>query len=1142
MEEWERQLNEARIRLQGDAQQYEQGKALLGQVLAEAVGTVWGQRAQEMLSEVETPRPTPPDEEMRRWQLELASFVGLLDHRLPDFLRRLQAQPTRSVQLQPQVSSSVRRWLGALLPRVQTGLTPEEQLQLRQFSAAAQGLAACEELPEFGRLRRVLFQWQFEQTSAQVADALRRWALDEAWQALDALDPAPAGCRPELERLQAEIYQVAQLQQAVQELLRQLPADNAALLTVGSAAAPAASEPEPQAELGTRPEAGPETKPEVELDSWLDARLLSESLQKLQPYLVLERVPESWRARLTRAGGQGRTALQFFLQAQAQAALTLAGLREFQTEFQRLAPVLEQPREWFDPALAGLLRQVAQEAERAAGAEDLTALSSHWRQQAGGLPPAVAQVLNELVEELSQITSVWKALRSGEPFTGAPTQQLPVPLAMQGEMAKYGVWLSDMQAAFERLKTAVPLAGPELYQEELELAAEILAQAPEHRLARKLYSEAGRRRADYQLDAALAYWNIGEFKRLLESSGQNGLYARLAESTAELEQLADLARQPALATWQAAAVWWAHWRKANRQLAVARPDALQQALLEQEKLRRQQWYDALGALLVVEAPPQEYDEAAATLADEADDARMQAFRRSLLQRATTGRVGLYLRKQALEAAEEELRKLPPEQTETDQLRMQLALARARQAGGNALAELLWREWYKVQLFVREPYAVLLEALQHAWEMEDARALEKVRQILARVRASHDEAAEGALAELAEWERWLALEQQLLAQSAPRQLRDLRDWLRARATLPPELLQRRLEKLLRHWQRTGNTLLLAWAYQAFQPHAPALLPPADPTEQLRAESDRVAERVRQTLAQQPELTLTELQALRADLRNEEHRWRDLQDYLRLLPHTVRRVQYSTSFERTRATLEQALQLATEITRLQSADLRAESERVGTLRYQLRQLEDVALRAPLQQTLDRLAPLATLGFLELRLREAAEACGSADPRDVLALGYFDRLAQTLEHLMRQFTAAGAEGGAMWGLVTVEYETWVWQTARLLLPRPAAPELYRLVGLLRELEAEDAAFERALGQLLNSDTRPSVPAGGPFDPTQHMAYLDLLPRHAPRSRKTWLRFDRGAHTEPLWTILDRSRPHLPAWVRDYLNEGIPACASER
>lgn len=129
----------------------------------------------------------------------------------------------------------------------------------------------------------------------------------------------------------------------------------------------------------------------------------------------------------------------------------------------------------------------------------------------------------------------------------------------------------------------------------------------------------------------------------------------------------------------------------------------------------------------------------------------------------------------------------------------------------------------------------------------------------------------------------------------------------------------------------------------------------------------------------------------------------------------------------------------------------------------------------------------------------------------------------------------------VVSAEYESKIYREACVLLPVSGSCQLDRLVDVLEDLHAEELHFTEAISLLEDRERQPKVAWGGSFDPKPHLEYLALIPPQEPRSLKVYHRFER-ARRDTLKLILEapESRPHLPVWVLNYLDNGVPTCAS--
>ncbi|HKQ06944.1 MAG TPA: hypothetical protein VJ464_17575 [Blastocatellia bacterium] len=1107
MEAARQALAEAMIFRRGsDPAQRERSRELLRQIVREAEGTPQAKKAIILLGddfpESESPRDPELEELLTTWN----GIEGLTDHRLPDFLKRLEAYPGVAVPLRTEVVNRLRKWLSVALERV--GEQAEERPALNDFIAVASGVLAYEEIPEFMQLYDVLFHFRLQEIAAQVEEALRAWKVDEAQQTLDALGLVPDGFKAEIKRLQEEIDRVDHLRKGVNEWLSHFP--------------------------GSPP------------DSWTEVRLTVDLLQRAQACLATAPLPLERQRQLLEARDYWRATAQNFIRKQALVAVTLDALRQFWTQFASL-PLdearWEMDESWFQAGLAAITASLSREVDAAVTADDLMLLISRLRMHALGLPPMVGARVEEVAGQISQMAAVWKQMQRGEPFEfPAPEQgNLKLPPAFSHEAEQYRGWLDLVNAALSLFKseTSPPL---QVYENGLRVAEEVLSQLPHHALAEKLRAEAKRKIVNYHLDDALAHWDVSGFVELVERTAPGEIYTGLLANKKEMLALGDLTYRENFSTWRDAAKWWADWRASKSQFVGAKPDSLRLALLQQEEQRRTAWYAVLEALLKDELPPPEYQAAAASLDGETDP-NLETYRHDLLRQATIGRIKQSIRDGQFEQAELELADLPANSTEAVRLRTQLKVARARARGGGATAEVIYTEWQNMRAHVEGPHGILLETIQQVWEAGRQDWLAKLKRVLSQELSTNLKGADPAVAaDLTDWEVWLGIEQALLSTCLALDVKRLADYLRT--AKPDGLLNQRSQKLVSHWQAQKQTAMLAWSYQAFRRKGVNAGLSLDPAEDLVAETDGVAEQVLTRLVTESDLRRGDLESLYGLLKQEEKKWRDLEDFLSYLPQVIHR-QPSAKFRQSKAALENVTKALADVAYLRDADLRQESNRAlfeetGAL---VGQFAGVAAKAALKKELARLEKLTGLRFLELRIEEAAEWCGSEEPIRVLEPGYFSELADWVDQLIQRFAEAEAEGGKMWQVVSDDCCDSVYRRACILRASPRPPDLKRLLAVLKELHDEEVKFSIAIDELEDREKQPKVPEGSEFDPLRHESYLKLIPDERPGSRKVYLRFHRCAQQHPMPTILQRSRRHLPEWVRDeYLEKGVPQCAKRR
>lgn len=1113
MDDFEQMIKEAEILLRGsDREQRESGRQKLIEVMRLAEGTVYASQASELLAnwdEQASERPNPKlDELMRLWP----SIQGFADYRLAGFLRRMESYPGKALTLRTEVIRDLRKWILDELPQIGDGARSTKIAALNEFVSAVRGVAAYEELPEFGQLRDGLFQIRLQETITLVDRALEAWTPDEAQRLLDELAPLPDAFKPQVERLQADVYEVDRQRRSVEELLRELDSE------------------------------APTT--------WFETRLQLELLEQLERYLPpATRVPTDWRFRLDEACVRVSGFVEQFIRTKALSARTLQQLHDFWTKFKHLTSGGNEARwqmdeDWFRPGLDTLLSEVSRNVERAKRPDDLIVISSQLREDAEGLPEVIAKRVAELTDVIANSAAGWKAMRDGQTFelseTGSAT--LPVSKAGRAEVARYRAWLQQIETAFTKLRSEELSASEGDYQEALQVAEEILKQIPGHALAHKLKVEATRRISCHRLDRALSDWDLETFFNLFKDNNPGEIYSALATEKKVLADLRALTRQVPLKDWRTSAEWWASWQAGSKNLPSAKPDSLSQALDQHVARRYEEWYAALDRLLQQNnLTPQEYETAAKSLPGDGDT-NLRTYQQELQRKATIGRIEQHIKDGHLAEAEQELnQKLPLESTDAGRLRTHLKIVQVRGLGSVAAAEYLSTDWENVKTFAELPQDILLDTIQAVWVEDRQDWISKLAQLISRV-LTRDAPQDPTTRRLAEWQVWLQIEEKLLRSFSSSGVKQLADYLRTAE--PGALLDQRLTKLVRQWQVENNTVMLAWAFQAFQHKSNAAVEFDQAADDLVKESDRVADDVQRVLAERATLELADLTPLQLSLQREEERWRSLDDFLGLyLPHPVQHRQPSQNFAKAKRKVGELIRVMTSLNRLEQADLRQESARreFEDASARARRLNDTASQTRLVDSFERLRPLQEdLFFFEQRIRETAERCRSKAALDVLESGLFKQLASHVQKVVEIFVTADAKASAMWSLVSAEYESWIYREACVLRPLSGLLQLDQLVETLESLHTEELEFVRALNLMEDREHQPIVPGSGAFDPTSHLDYLRLIPQHEPGSVKIYHRFDR-ARRDTLKNILEASEswPHLPVWVRDYLEKGVPACA---
>ena len=1107
-EEFEQMIREAEILVRGNPEQRELGLQKLREVISLAGGSVDVERALKLLAAAEPRSPVSLEPELDELMKLWPSIQGFNDDRLIGFLKRLQSYHGMTVPLRTEVIPGLRRWIVLELPGIGTEESSTKTEVLNDFVAAVRGVAAFEELPEFEQLRNRLFQRRLQETAARVYAALAEWELEEAQRTINELKPFPDAFKTDIERIETEIDEIGCLRRTVERLLQQLPA---------------------QAPV-----------------NWFGARLQVELQQQLEQCRTNHQVPPVWRGRLDEALVGLVESIGQFTRRQALAAVTIPLLRDFWTEFERLRGENADSgaeEEWFAGVADALLKTAFRDIERAKNVDELMAIANRLRADAGGIPPPVASRISTIANAVNRTGTIWRSMEEGQSFALPDDRSIefPIPRALVAESQRYADWIEQIEAALSSLVNETSLRLKQDYEDCLQLAENILAEVPHHALAVKLQQEAARRLTSYQLDQALLSWNLEAFFELFEIDSPGEIYSSLSAYKDVLAELKDLTFQPTLKNWRGAEDWWTRWQAAIKRLPLARPDALITALDRHSAQRRLERYATLDQLLQDNLTPGEYEDAASSLDGETDSS-LKSYQQELLRKAAIARIEKHIMSARLDAAAKELGHLPPASSDAMRLRTRLEFEQSRRRGSVAAANYLFDEWENVRAYVDQPEQLLLETIAAVWMEEQQEAVVKMSRLISRLLRETTESE--VTQKLTEWQTWIEIEEGLLRSFSSGGVKQLAEYLRIAER--GELLDARLKKLLQHWQSEGNTVMLAWAFQAFQRVTTVARQFDTAAEDLIRKSDEIATDVESVLTGSAALKLVDLKPLQASLQEEEDRKRSLDDYLSLLPHAVAHTQSSPKFIRTKQRLSEVLRILTLLANLKDADLREgpAAQNYDDAYSRTLRLNDIGSRAHLLEQLERLRPLREdLISLERRIRKIAERCCSKEALNVLEPAFFDQLAGYVRKAVGIFSEAGARGGAMWMLVSAEYESKIFSEACVLLPVTGSCQLDQLVEVLEDLHAEELRFTEAISLLEDRDRQPKVAWAEAFDPKPHLEYLALIPPREPRTLKVYRRFER-ARRDTLKLILEapESRPHLPVWVLNYLDHGVPLCASGR
>lgn len=1107
--------------LQGtETAQKDRALEILSEIVSEAGGTATAKEALEILARYERPRREEPrdlvfEDYSRRWN----GIQGLTDPNIIRLLRELRERPGVAARLRSNVVRDVSKWIKPVLSKISEGFSRQEVDTLNGFVTEVSQIDAYH-VEEIAPLRRSLFLLRLQELRRLIDDALDRWAIDEAWRRTEELAPRPEGFEADVLQIQERIYKVNQFRQSVEDSLAQMS------------------------------QKAPET--------WIDLRMLVNSLGNSTGHLARNQLPPEWRQRVKEAIDQGALAARMFLEKQASLRVEPRGLQEFWTRYSELeltgiGNLLLPNEDWFRESLNSILKDARAEVAGADSPEELKIISRKLTEGSDSLPPPVADRMRELAGEIDGVRANWLAMISGGEFdaTAPEAGALPAP-------ERFVKSAPDYRAQFDRINQALSAididAAPTetAYSDGVRIAEEVLSRYERHASALKLKQVAERGILHWSLDKALQRWRIEEFVRLTREERAEGIYHDLSISHATLRALAELANREDLQGWQDAADWWKSWREKKRRLPQPEsdwPDSLRLAVRRQEERRRDQWYGALETLIGSDLTPDTAQQAAESLRTELHSPSLQGYYEMLTRKAAAGRAYRYIEEGNFEEARKEMTALDEYHEETLRLRTKLNVKEAETHSIGKITDALFQDWQNVARYLPNARKILLETVRRAWETDEAGALIKLRMVL-----DHAISAGGSdfghTDQLREWAEWLKVEQAILANQSLQSVNQMAGYLRHAELNDRFAYRQRLTRLARHWEANGNVVMLAWAYQAFNRVDPSILPsPRDPAEDLISDGTRIAERVFDAIRSlDPGPTAAadaenkdamrqlreEVKKMTVELRDHQGKWKELNDYLDLLHYEENRSKPAPEFMRVQQLCESLLHTLDNLDFLPNADWRRDEtlERFdATRRVVMKRFDGFALQRNILTQLEHWEPLTRLRFLESRIVEAAALCDSESKIEIYEERHFANLRRWIGELIDVLAQTGADSWKMWQIASADYCELVYNKAGILAPKIQPPDLRELARLVDRLIEEELEFKGRIDKL--AMRMPNVPAHGRFDPQRHLDYLEQFPKHPPRSRKVYRRFDRFATGEPMLTILKQSSAYLHNWVRKYLED---------
>lgn len=1069
-------------------------------------GTPYAKRAKQILDHNNRQNQTEEkDPELSEFANRWIGIHQLTDVDLPNFLQELQSKPAIAARLRRDVLKDLRQWISEALPQIGTQTPPEVIKALSSSVAMISALETYEaEMEELKQLRNALFQVRYERVKQEIATALGIWSFDEAWGALQQLSNPPASFERDVAQFQEEIYKADQKRREVVRLL-----DNS---------------------------------PQISPATWSEATHLINHAQALSQYVHAD-VPEEWRQRLSAVREKCVQEVAGFLEKRASQIREFHEIREFHAAYEKLKGEnsdagVRLRKEWFQNALNLLAQHVEKEIAESDSPEALDVICLSLVNEQAGLPNIFVEIMNAWRTQIDEISVSWKAIRTGGDFPHPMPARGPMPEAFIKAVEFFKERLDHIKEAFEKLEISDATTAGQAYVEAARTADEILHELGDHALALELKEKAERKIIYHQINGAVAAWEIDRLLELCRSRKQDPVCSYYITNEHPLRALQELVRSGSFSGSREAEGWWQFWRGRCERLPPNIPEALSQALQHEQENRADQWHAVLATLIASPLSPEECEEIAASLKGELKRLDLKWRQTGFLHKATVGYAERFIKSKQWQSAEEKIAELDEDHESTRWLKTLLAVERARETGVVALSQVLKSDWSHISLYLKQEAPVILaKAVAEAWERKENETLKNLRMVMSRLLATGDAPPE-LLQEFARWEEWLTVESEARREGGMASIKKLVSYLDAQ-TLPDEMLGKRLERLISYWQEQQDTVMLAWAYEAFRDYVAMSV--RRPIEDLKEQNVRLAISYEQALRSDGQLELAQLKTMQTALKNAEDEWSTLTDYLNELPRVVTGIKLPAKFYEVKELLSQLIETWTTLEQLKRADFRQEVERErlnACRRILASKFDGIALQKKLLEQEQQLEPLTNLTYLQNRIMEAAAKCGSDDEWE--EKGVFAELTKWLHKMIEVFRKIGAEGGTLWRLISAEYCITVHARAGSLLPKPSPPDLSDLAAQFAKLETEEETLRQLWHEMGNR--KPIIPSRSTFEPEAYLDYLGLFPTDPPHSRRGYLQFKRNfAMSEPIPTILVQSRAYLPEWICKYLDEGIPQYAPE-
>lgn len=1105
--DYDTRIKEGQVLLQStDREQNERGKKILEDVISEVAGGVLSREVRAILEQAQQhqQRPRRPDPILKELADQWRGMHYLLDGRLVPYLKKLKQQGPKGIAyMRRDVVGDLPKWIQDVLPTISSDMNPDHLKRLRRFVGVMNDFDDYVlALDEFKPLRVALFDARFDEVRQQVVEALDRWETEPAFQLLEELRPSPASREDAVRQLEERIIDTEKRAIELQELF--------------------------------------DEKPKSPPQEWLEVQLLVESALELQAFRRKHshNIPEDRLAALQEALHDSEQAGKAFLEQKARAATDLDGMRTFWKEYQGLQ-IAETDLDfgyepgWFEPTLNTYLDAKSSLVMLAGAPDDLEKIAADLQAEKRGLPSFAETKLDTYVDEIHQKTSTWTAMVAGKPFADPEAHQAPVPLALQDRVPVFLKHVRKIEDAFKAIEQEDSLAlGQETYVRAIEVAQEVLAEHPDHAEALRLKEEAERGIQDLHLDLALLHWDVETFVERAPASAEP-TYVELGAQKDLLERFAGLVRKDPFTSWQEADQWWTQWDALSNAAPRTVPDAFFMAVKNQQEVRRDETHTVLEGALRQPLLPQQCDEILTAFREGFSRTliNLNPFKSRFESKRQIRLVEQFIREQNWDAARKALQPLNEDQKQTRRLKTMLDIEQARTQDVGIFADVLRRRWHDVEKYYPDAGALLLEALAAAWNQSHYQALENLAHPLNRIRRKKAQPAKGALQQ---WQEWLTVEEAL---SDDISTHDVKRLIAYTDRYQNSTRRKHLGRLVERWQEQGESLMLAWAYEAFDREDSALLTSADNqaiADMVRA-SENVGADIDEALRTRDDLQLADLHTLKGQLDGEEDRWGKLNLYLQMLSHVPEPSKPPQVLKNRGDTIDDLVEVWGKLDAMYETDLRTKNEEIRRIERQIfNDFKDIAVQVTLLERAKRLFPFMEFNFYKKQMMDQAERCGNLDHRFINQHPeQFAQLHKRIHDVIEIFDAAIMRGGTMWTMISKEYAKSIGKAAKILIPLNEA-DLEALARQILELEEEEQMFQEEIRYL--KDNQPVVQTG--IDPSLHEVYLSHFPRTVPRSRRVYEIFQGFARPDTMTTIITQSHEAglLPDWVRASLNNEEP------